>query len=105
MDVFHIKKGDRLPKLRMLLTDSTGTIIDLTNATVKFRMRLAGASTLKVNSTATNVGSGIVEYPWAAIDTDTPGTYSAEWELTYSGGVQTVPTAGFVTVVVEQNLP
>lgn len=104
---FIIKKGDRLPKLRMALTDSNDAAIDLTDATVTFRMKKREAASLKVDASASVVGSataGVVEYVWAAGDTDTVGVYDAEWVLTYSNGVQTVPTSGYVAVVVESTL-
>lgn len=103
MAVFSIKKGDRLPKLRMALTDSSGAALDLTNASVVFRMKSQAGGALKVNAAADVVApatGGIVEYAWGATDTDTAGAFDAEWVLAYAGGNRTVPTSGFVTVLV-----
>lgn len=110
-DEVRLKKGDRLPVLQMTLKDSDGAALDLTAVTgVTFRMRARGdgrASALKVNSAGAVVApatSGVVEYAWQAADVDTVGVYDAEWSLTYPSGGQTVPTAGYVTVIIEQPL-
>lgn len=106
MSEFNIKQNDRLPKLRANLAID-GVALDLTSCTVAFKMRLCGASTLKVNAAATVVGvptTGVVEYTWAAGDTDTPGRYDAEFEVTVSGGqIFSTPTVGFLRVNVEES--
>ncbi len=101
MTTTYMKQGDRLPALRMQLTDSSGAPLDLTGASVTFRMRSTGGS-LKVNAAATIVdaATGVVQYAWAAADTDTVGGYQAEWACTFAGSTQTVPTRDYVTVVV-----
>lgn len=106
MAQFSIKRNDRLPKIRMTLTDSNGAALNLTGAAVLFRMKARGGTSTKISAAGTIVDAagGIVEYPWAAGDTDTAGIYDAEWRLTYADGVQTVPTSGYVAIVVEQTL-
>ena len=110
-DEVRLKKGDVLPVLQMTLRDSDGAALDLTAVTaVTFRMRARGdgsAGELKVNSAGSVVApatGGVVEYAWQAADVNTVGVYDAEWALTYPGGGQTVPTAGYTTVIVEQSL-
>lgn len=107
-DEVRLKKGDRLPVLRMTLKDSDGVALDLTSASaVTFRMRARAGGALKINAAGSVVApatSGVVEYAWQAADVDTVGVYDAEWALTYPGGGQTVPTAGYVTVIIEQPL-
>jgi hypothetical protein len=101
MSTVYMKQGDRLPALRMQLLDASGAPLDLTGATVAFRMRTSGGS-LKVNAAATIVDAvtGVVQYAWGMTDTDTVGSYRAEWACTFSGSTQTVPTRDYVTVVV-----
>jgi hypothetical protein len=93
---FTIKANDRLPSIQATLS------ADLTTATsVKFIMKTIAGGTIKVNTTATIVtpASGVVRYDWLAIDTATPGSYQAEWEVTWTGGKkQTFPTLTYHTV-------
>ena len=104
--VFDLKQDDIFPALRARLRDGRGTAIDLSLATVAFRMRATGGA-LKIDDAACDVvdaAGGIVEYQWAAGDTDTPGTYDGEFVISYAGGVQTVPATGYVSIVVSANL-
>lgn len=107
-NVIHVKKGDRLPKVRARLSgrDDTGAkvIKDLTGCTVRMLVRLISApSSTTATSYACTVDvdptSGWVEYAWAAGNTDTPGTYFVEFEVTDGSGKQeTFPNDGFVTL-------
>lgn len=101
----HIKRGDRLPKIRRTLKREDGTVVNLTGASVVFRMRPRGGA-LKVNAAATVVDAagGVAEYAWAVNDTDTEGLFEAEWAVTISGSVETVPANGFHTVEVMRTL-
>ncbi len=69
-------------------TSSTGVTspIDLTGASVRFRMRARNSSTLKVDSPATIVSAaaGTVRYNWGATDLDTAGDYIAWWKVTFA---------------------
>jgi len=100
----NLKQNDRLPKLRATLTDGSGNPIDLTGSSVVFRMKnFDGTGSLKVNGAATVItpAAGIVEYAWAAGDTDTAGTWIGEFAVTLAGLVQTVPSSGYVVVVIQ----
>lgn len=92
---FHIKKGDLRPTLRITVKDGNGDAINLTGATVTFRMRAktAAAGVYKVNAAATLVDAvnGVVEYIWAGSDTDTAGLYYAEFRVVLLGNQQTTP--------------
>lgn len=98
MSLFHIKQADYHRRLALDLTD-----IATTGATgVTFRLRSAAGA----------VASGIgaidsasrVSYQFTAPQLDVPGVYSLEAALTYPDGTETVPTVGYVTVVVEPKL-
>jgi hypothetical protein len=104
---FSIKAHDRLPPISAaLLTNSVP--VDLTTATsVNFIMRLASGGTPKVNAAAVIVDAvnGIVRYDWLAVDTDTPASYQAEWQVTWPGPKkQTFPTTSYHTIDVLADL-
>lgn len=83
---FFIKSGDTQPPIEAILEDSLGPI-NLSGAIVRWKMRLQGTLTpLKVNALATVVAPliGSVRYAWTQPDTDTPGIYEGEWEVTFA---------------------
>ena len=103
---FHIKQNDRIPVLEQTLSDDAGPL-DLTGASVAFRMRRQGspsALNLAGGASIFDAAGGVVRFAWGVGDTSTPGLYDAEWVITYAGGSRTVPTSGFVLVVVESAL-
>jgi len=110
-----IKKGDTRPILTLTLytRNSAGvkTVADLSAGGVaaKFTMTLIGSSTpklsLKTMSIVNPGTSGVVQYTWAAADTDTAGEYRAEVQVTYATGViETFPNRGFFRVIVTEDL-
>lgn len=102
----YMKKGDRLPKLEATLQLDSGDPVSLVGATVRFRMAESPTATAKVDAAATVVSAaaGTVEYEWGATDTDTAGTYLAEWEVTIGGLTQTVPSRDFLRIVIVDDL-
>ena len=100
-----MKRGDLLPIAFSTLSDSTGAV-DLTGASVQFIMR-ARDGTMKVNAAATidDAAAGLVSYVWTLGDTDTPGVYPQEWEVTFPDGkIATFPNAGYNYVTVARDL-
>jgi hypothetical protein len=100
---FTIKANDRLPSIQATLS------ADLTTATsVNFIMKSTGpGGAIKVNAVATIVtpASGVVRYDWIAADTATPGSYQAEWQVTWTGGKkQTFPTLTYHSIDVLADL-
>ena len=104
----QIKRNDRAPLVKSTLLDENSLPVDLTGASVKFVMKTTEAApSTKVNAAMTlaNAAGGVVEYAWALGDTDTAGSYVAEFEVTYASGViQTFPTSGFETVTIHPDL-
>lgn len=84
--------GNRNPSLADTLRIA-GQVVDLTSATVTFKMRPVNSSTLKVNTAATIVSAagGQVRYDWAAADVDTEGEYLAWFVVTETGKDQDAP--------------
>jgi hypothetical protein len=109
---FYIKNGDTSPAYVVDLqddVDSTPAAIDLTDATsVTFKMRLAsttGAPAVDAAMDITTAASGRVTYEWQTGDTDTPGTYEAEFEILWTDGtIETVPNQGYMSIVVTDDL-
>lgn len=93
----RMKAGSRLPHLRMPLTYSDGTPINLSDATgATFKMRERDAL---VNATLTGIGSivdgptGMVQWTWGLNDTNVPigptgiACYIGEWEVMFPGSM------------------
>lgn len=107
MASFYLKQGDRLPRLRATLKNGGNAAIDLTGATVQFRMRLKGGTDLAVDAPATVTGAtvGEVEYAWADGDTDDVGQFDCEFIVTFPGDlVQTIPPQDFFDVEIAASL-
>lgn len=98
---FYIKQNDTVPSIRATLQNGNGDPVDLINATVRFHMRAIGANNTTVDAAAVVVSAadGIVQYNWIADDTDTIGSYQAEFEVTYPDStVETFPNDGYVRI-------
>lgn len=100
---FTIKQNDTSPTISVVLNGANGSPIDLSGATVVFKMGKS-SGTLKVNETITvaSPSSGRVTYDWSEGDTDTSGTYFAEFEVTYyNGKKETFPNTRPFTVAIK----
>lgn len=111
----RLKRGDLSPIFDAVLRDRDGDPIDLLGATARFLMRdstdrvnvvIAAAATI-VNPLAP-VGDpdrGRVTYTWAAGQTDQPGKFDAEVEITFAGGiVETFPNVDYHSVVIQDDI-
>lgn len=96
MAYMKMKRNDRKPYVNAVLKDSSSSAVDLTSASgVSFIMKKEGESSTKINASATitDASNGEVQYQWAAGDTDTAGTYLAEFEVDWGSGIyQTFPS-------------
>lgn len=104
---FTLKANDRLPSIAAVLATGSGTPLNLTGAAVKFIMRAKTGGAPKVNTAAVIVDAtaGSVRYDWTATDTNTAGSWQAEWQITWSDGKQqTVPTLTYHTIDVLADL-
>lgn len=106
---FLLKTGDTSSSIYSTLQNSGGTPVDLTGATVLWKLAPLAGGTLTVAGTATIIQSGStavgeVQYPWGTA-VATAGRYLGEWEVTYSGGaIQSFPNDGYVVVDVVGDL-
>lgn len=109
---FYIKQGDTSPPLRAQLREDDGTPVDLTGATVRFKMNRIGGNTgdtLDVDNTATidDATNGKVTYDWADGDTDQSGYYNAVFGVDYDGSGsidETFPNEQFLVIKVDGNV-
>jgi len=104
---FTIKQNDDSPAFERTLSDSSGTVINLTGSTVRFHLYDQTKDTAKIDAAATitDAANGVVVYTWAAGDTDTVGWYWGEFEVTYSDTtVETFPNSGYISVKVTPEL-
>lgn len=104
---FNLKQNDTSPSLQTTLLDGDGLPVNIVdNSAVRFHMRAAGG-TVKIDTDAVvvNAVSGIVRYDWTATDTDTAGTFQAEFEVTYSDGkIETFPNLGYIEIVITDDI-
>ncbi len=99
--IFTIKRGDTLPFIEATLRSESGAPVNLTAASVLFKMKKPGSNAVLISRacTITDAANGVVRFIWQAGDTDTIGNYSAEFEATFfDGSVETFPNDGYVTV-------
>lgn len=107
MNKIYLKSGDRRPVPSVTISEHTGAPVDLSAATVMFVMYPLDGTTATVNSTATIADplAGTCYYDWGVGETDTPGTYVSEFQVTWNDGRQlTVPSRGFIEVEIAESL-
>ena len=94
---FKIKRNDRRPFVSAQVLQSNGSVVDLT-ATQKIYFNLSTndnqyTPVLSGAATVTGSATGLVDYRWAAGDTNRSGLYLGEFEITYNDGtILTVPS-------------
>jgi hypothetical protein len=96
-------QGDTAPDLNatLHLEEDAESVIDLTDATVRFQMRQANDRRYTVNAEADIIDeeAGTVRYQWAPNDLAQPGEYEAQWEVTYPDTtIQTTTPPAILTV-------
>lgn len=100
---FTIKQGDTLPPLVAILREADLTPIDLSDAT-SVKLAIKGPVTWKKDCSIVDAPEGKVSYSWVSGDTSTNGQYEAEFEITWPGGIQTVPNDKYFQIVIVTEL-
>jgi uncharacterized protein YkvS len=100
----ELKRGE-VRDIEALLQDGTGTALPMTGAVVKFQMGKKGV-VLKIDRQATVVDTATahVRFTTTALETDTAGTYKAEWRVSYAGGDVIVPESQYLNVKIWEDL-
>lgn len=99
MSTFAIKQGDYHRQLALELSEITTT--GASSVIVRMRPRDGGAV---VNPTGAIASASRVNVTFTGTQLDAPGVFLLEAALQYVDGPETVPTSGYVVVVVEPKL-
>lgn len=100
-----VKQGDLSPSVRVQALGPTGATVLSGALELEFRMTpevegltgdVSGAATLPL------ADKSVIEYAWQAGDTDVVGLYRGEFRARYAGGWKTIPTDGYIAIVVEK---
>lgn len=109
----YMRQNDVMPYLDVTLKDYSGAYPYSTDDTIRFVMK-SSDDTIKINQSSTgsfvtflSSTAGTVRYMWSSSngDTDTPGDFLADFELTTPTGKQvTFPNNGHLAVVITPEL-
>ena len=104
--LINVVRGDKNYDLDFTLTDSAGSIVNLTNGTLKFNAQLESDPTVYFtgNMTIVNAAAGTCKYTVQATDFPVAGTYNCQVEVDFTG-VSQVITFADISVVVEDRVP
>lgn len=107
MPDFFIKQNDTSPIFQATLRGPAGSGENLTGAqSVIFKMANS-VQQVKVNQAVTidDAANGIVSYEWQTGDTDTSGTFFAEFEVIKADGKrETFPNTDPINVVIKRDV-
>lgn len=106
MSDFFLKTEDTSPALQITCQTSSGSVVNLTSATVRFIMK-DDEGTEKVNAVATIVdaAAGTVKYEWVTGDTDTAGLFISEFEVTFADStIETFPNVDYIRISITEDL-
>ena len=107
MTTYTIKRHDLYPPVQAVLEQAGGVPINLQRATQVRFLLLDSEGNLKVDAPVNVVDAprGVVLYEWQEGDTDTAGTYRAEFEITFDDGrILTVPNDDYIIIIVMDDL-
>lgn len=80
LNILSIVAGSTQPSLSLTVTNTDGTVFDLTGYTVQLNVGLA--SVLTKNATLTDPTNGVCVFTWSSTDLTVAGQYDAQLVLT-----------------------
>lgn len=99
---FTLKQNDTSPSFDVVVMTGLKEVVDLTGFTApEFHMWNRRTRAVVVDTTATIAAAtgGLLRYTWLAADTDVPGLYEAEFQITDpAGGILSIPNDGYFTI-------
>lgn len=99
-----LKQGDTRHAIRATLKTVEGETIDLTDATIQFKMSNRYKN-VEIDRQATSTADGSVQFVFVKGETDTPGYYDAEFQVTYADSrIETFPHTGNIKIVIESRI-
>jgi len=104
-----MKRNDLQPYYYAEIKDADGNPVNIAGAAIVCTMK-GSAGTLKIDRQSAGINitdgpNGKFEYRWQAGDTDTPGKYYIEFEVTpAAGGKFTVPARDRAEVIIVDSL-
>ena len=107
MPEFFIKQNDTSPTFQATLKGPSGSSENLTGAqSVTFKMANS-VQVVKISQPVTidDAANGMVTYEWQTGDTDTSGTFFAEFEVIKADGKrETFPNTDHINVVIKKDV-
>lgn len=100
MSTFNIKQGDYHRRLVLTLDGLDGT----TATGVTFRMKNRNTGALVFSAAGVKDSATQVSYTFTGTQLDTAGLFQLEAALTFPDGTETVPTVGYIDVVIEPKI-
>jgi hypothetical protein len=102
------KQGDTAPIIKETFLNAGNENYNIEGSSVVFQMRALTSSTpVKLTGTVAIISGskGEVTYSPSAKDTEVPGSYMANWLVTFSSGARmTFPTTGYLSVEIQESI-
>jgi hypothetical protein len=101
-----LKRGDTRTAIKATLVGDDGNPVDLTETSVRFLVAdFRGTSLIARQAGIVSAAEGKVLFAFEPGETDTAGTYRAEFEATYlDGRKQTYPNDGYISIEILPDL-
>ncbi len=91
---FEIREGSRGPSIAGLVALEAGATLVGATATFSMKDHITGIVKIDEEDAVVDASAGTVTYTWQDGDTDTPGTYEAEFKILLGGTTPLIQPAG-----------